>query len=98
MLDTYMPQYELEQYFDKDKLMKIYILQEVFIHYCVNNDIDLRFGMHEEFDTWKMDIQAQMYYDLKIHENRQDYEQCSVLKHLIKNIDIIYRETKERFV
>lgn len=98
MLDTYMPRYELDSYFTRDKLMKIYVLQEVFIHYCVNNDIDLRYGMHEDFNHWAQELQAQMYYDMKVHESRDEFEHCSILKHLIRNIDIIYRETKERFV
>lgn len=81
-----------------DNFYKVYTLQEVFIHYCLNNDIDLSPGMHEEMLIWIDDVKAQMYYDMKIHETREEYEHCMVLKHSITNFSKLYQDTKKRFI
>ena len=98
MLDTYIPKIELINYPESNTLFRRLTLQEVLLHYCLNNDIDLSNSSHEEFNVWFLDICAQAYYDLKIHETRQEYEMCLVLKELISNIDDVYEQVKKRFI
>lgn len=97
MLDTYIPQIELQNYLDSNQVFRNMTLQEVLIHYCINNDIDLS-DKHEDFDVWAVDLMAQMYYDMKIHETRQQYEYCYLLRELIFKTDEVYEQVKKRFI
>ena len=97
MLDTYEPRIELQCYLDSNTVYRNMTLQEVLIHYCINNDIDLT-DRHESFDVWAVDLMAQMYYDMKVHESREEYEECYLLYQLIFELDKIYEQVKKRFI
>lgn len=97
MLDTYIPRIELVSYPGFNEVYKDMTLQEVLIHYCVNNEIDLT-SKHENYDVWAVDLMAQMYYDMKVHESREEYEICELLYQLIFKMDNIYEQVKKRFI
>ena len=97
MLDMYIPQTEINRYMEMDTILKNYTMEEVFVHYTINNDIDLYSGIYEPYIIWGEDIKAQMYYDMKVHEAREQYEHCLLLRHTIKNSDEIYQRVATRY-